>query len=210
MKEEDEITSEQGGAGDEVVNRDVEATARPQEKRMMVKAAANNDKQMNRTISFQDGQLAPSEVRKRRRGRRARAASITSSIGTTDEEMMDEEEEEEADDDDDELLNDTDTQDGYDDDDDLDDGRSSVFTETSEVSEDDLDEEGDRRSIKSRITPEFIRRRRLKRRRRRREEKARYEQEDENIKSYRRTPVLTGVIAPFSIMLEVCREVWVY
>jgi hypothetical protein len=153
---------------------------------------SNNDKHMNRSISFQDDHLAPSEVR-RRRCKSKRAASISSSPDTSEE------------DDDDDVLNDTDTHDSCENNE-SDDSLSLALTETSGISEDEEGKDGNRWSMKRRFPHAYMHRRRERKRKRREEENDRNEQDDENVHTYRRTPVLTGVIAPFSIMLEVRAE----
>ncbi|UZJ53111.1 hypothetical protein CBS101457_002431 [Exobasidium rhododendri] len=189
----EKVNREEGLSGRDYARRDGDIEAAPRRK---LGATGHKDKQMNRamSISFQEGEPVPNRAKRRRR---ARAASISSSIRISDED----EEAEEEDDDDDLALSDIGTTNDEEDvDDDDDDARSTTLTEASDMSDSEAFDTSRRRS---KYAPSFISRRRERRRLRKREREEEDIKDDIEVKSYRRTPVLTGVIAPFSIMLEI-------
>lgn len=154
------------------------------------------DRQMNRTVSFQDGHYVPESERQRhRRWRRRRGhgkdrSTSVSSIGATDEENLGGSG---SDDDGDDTVDDEE--------------RSTTFTATSEGSDGEPEEEDQAPVARGRFTPGFIARGRARRRERTlagQEEGRTDEKVGGSLTVYRRMPVLTGVVAPFSIMLEVC------
>lgn len=142
------------------------------------------DLSMKRTVSFQPGHYKPSRSKKGR----ARSSTLDS-IDTDDTEDSDNEDPIDDDDDDDDTI---------------DDGTSTIMTDASDVTDDDELLTDDVRRKRSRFTPGFVAKRRERRRRRRAKEER--EAKAGPKKVYRRTPVLSGVIAPFSIMLEVSKS----
>lgn len=132
-----------------------------------------NDLSMKRAVSFHPGE-SPQINRVKRKGRR-RSLTVTSIDNL--------ETEEDSDSDGDE------------------DGTSTIMTDTTDLSEDDPDDEI-QPVRRSKYTPSFVSRHCEKRRRKRAKAK-REHQAGNSGKVYRRTPVLSGIIAPFSIMLEV-------
>lgn len=178
LTDEPEEMEKEGIVDRDFAQSDVEASGSGAGQQYRKQVARDNDLSMKRTVSFHPGET-PKTKRVKRMARRR--ASTIDSISTLDTE---------------------DDSDHDDSDEDDEDGTSTIMTDTTDISEDDPDDDNYHQVKRSKYTPSFVSRHREKRKRRRAKAKREHEAGYSG-KVYRRTPVLSGVIAPFSIMLEV-------